>query len=162
MIKGNKKKNNLDEMQEQKLLRIEHNGMWLAFWGLLIAIFVQDALYMGQENMSQALAGEWIIFMCLALYLCFACIRNGIWDRRLKPNRSTNSIVSLIASVACGVFFFFISYFRYKHLMGSIATGLIIFASVFVLCFVALEITTFLYKKRVAHLEAENDSSKNE
>ena len=29
------KKSNLDEMQEQELLKIEHNGCWLAFWGLL-------------------------------------------------------------------------------------------------------------------------------
>lgn len=28
-------KNNLDEMQEQKLLKIEHNGMWFAFWDYL-------------------------------------------------------------------------------------------------------------------------------
>ncbi len=31
------KKNNLDERQEQTLLRIEHNGCWLSFWGLMIA-----------------------------------------------------------------------------------------------------------------------------
>ena len=29
------KKSNLDEIQEQELLKIEHNGCWLAFWGLL-------------------------------------------------------------------------------------------------------------------------------
>ena len=32
------KKSNLDERQEQGLLKIEHNGCWLAFWGLLIAM----------------------------------------------------------------------------------------------------------------------------
>ena len=32
-----KKNSNLDERQEQTLLRIEHNGCWLAFWGLLAA-----------------------------------------------------------------------------------------------------------------------------
>ena len=31
-------KNNLDEMQEAKLLQIEHNGFWLAFWGLLATL----------------------------------------------------------------------------------------------------------------------------
>ena len=35
------KKNNLDEMQEQELLKIEHNGYWLAFWGLLTAIVAE-------------------------------------------------------------------------------------------------------------------------
>ena len=35
------KKNNLDEMQEQELLKIEHNGCCLAFWGLLVVMAVQ-------------------------------------------------------------------------------------------------------------------------
>ncbi|MDD7312724.1 MAG: hypothetical protein PUH78_09820 [Clostridia bacterium] len=30
-----KQKNNLDERQEQTLLRIERNGCWFAFWALL-------------------------------------------------------------------------------------------------------------------------------
>ena len=29
-----KTKSNLDELQELKLLKIEHNGCWLAFWGI--------------------------------------------------------------------------------------------------------------------------------
>ena len=37
----NQPKNNLDERQELKLLKIEHNGCWFAFWGLLIAIAIQ-------------------------------------------------------------------------------------------------------------------------
>lgn len=30
-----KNKSNLDERQELKLLKIEHNGCWFAFWGLV-------------------------------------------------------------------------------------------------------------------------------
>ena len=37
-----KRKSNLDEMQEQELLKIEHNGCWLAFWGLLIVMIIQS------------------------------------------------------------------------------------------------------------------------
>ncbi len=36
-----KRKNNLDERQEQRLLQIESSGFWLAFWGLLAAIVIQ-------------------------------------------------------------------------------------------------------------------------
>ena len=32
------KKNNLDERQEQIMLKIEHNGFWIAFWMLLAAM----------------------------------------------------------------------------------------------------------------------------
>ncbi len=35
-----KQKNNLDKMQEQKLLKIEDNGEWFASWGLLGAIII--------------------------------------------------------------------------------------------------------------------------
>ena len=39
-----KTKSNLDELQELKLLKIEHNGCWLAFWGLLAVILTQIIL----------------------------------------------------------------------------------------------------------------------
>ncbi len=35
-----KKKINLDDMQENKLLKMEQNGYWLGFWGLLAAILI--------------------------------------------------------------------------------------------------------------------------
>ena len=45
-----KTKSNLDELQELKLLKIEHNGCWLAFWGLLAVILTQIAI--GNETGS--------------------------------------------------------------------------------------------------------------
>ena len=54
MKKG--KKNRLDEMQEQKMLRIEHNCCWLAFFGLFAVILVQ-LLYYGMEE-AERFAGE--------------------------------------------------------------------------------------------------------
>lgn len=43
-----KTESQLDEMQEQKLLKIEHTSFWLAFWGLVAAILVQSALLSGK------------------------------------------------------------------------------------------------------------------
>ena len=40
-----KRTNNLDERQEQVLLRIEHNGCWLAFWGLLAALIAEQFIF---------------------------------------------------------------------------------------------------------------------
>ena len=94
-----KTKSNLDELQELKLLKIEHNGCWLAFWGLLAVILTQIAI--GNDS-KQDLSGEWIVFMCLALYLTVGCIRNGIWDRKLKPNFKNNIMASSIAAVVWG------------------------------------------------------------
>lgn len=146
-----KRKNNLDEMQEQKLLQIEHRGVWFAFWGLLTAILVQEVI--GGEDSLRNVIGEWVVFMCLAIYIGVACLKNGIWDRKLQPNPKTNIIISLIAALVCGIVFFASSYIKYQKLVGSIATGLFIFITTFVLTFAALTISVYIYKKRAAKLE---------
>lgn len=53
------KKNQLDEMQEQTLRKIESHGFWLMWWGLFAVIIFQ---LMMQADISQ-MAGEWIVFM---------------------------------------------------------------------------------------------------
>ena len=130
MTRMKKTKSNLDELQELKLLKIEHNGCWLAFWGLLAVILTQIAI--GNDS-KQDLSGEWIVFMCLALYLTVGCIRNGIWDRKLKPNFKNNIMASSIAAVVMGILWFIISYRNYHKLVGSIATGVIMFISIEIL-----------------------------
>lgn len=128
------KKSNLDEMQEQALLRIEHTGCWLAFWGLLAAMAIQGILGAGIRE----LAGEWIVFMGLCLYLLVSCLRCGIWDRTLKANRKTNLIVSLIAGAAVGVFDA-VLFLRYDMQWPDLALIAVIPAVItFVLCFAAL------------------------
>ena len=79
-----RKKSNLDEMQEEKLLKVEHNGCWLAFWGLLAVMIIQGIAFGNKD--FRTLAGEWIVFMALAVYLAVSCVRLGIWDRRLRMN----------------------------------------------------------------------------
>ena len=148
-------KNNLDEMQEAKLLQIEHNGCWLAFWGLLAAIVVELFVF-GVENMRYFL-GEWIVFMALCVYLGEACLRNGIWDRRLKADRKTNAIVSLIAGAAAGLVFAAISLVRYHSVPGAIATFALLFVFVGLCCFLALSLTAREYRKKLAQLESEGD-----
>lgn len=34
-------KNNLDEMQDQKLLKLEEYGFWVMFWALVLSIVIQ-------------------------------------------------------------------------------------------------------------------------
>ena len=93
------KKSNLDEMQEQKLLRIEHNGFWLAYASLLIAILVQAILGCGFYD----ILGELVILLVICAYMVCGCLKHGIWDRRLKPSPKTNLLISLAASVFSGV-----------------------------------------------------------
>ena len=145
------KKSNVDEMQEQTLLRIEHNGCWLAFWGLLAAMAVQGVMGAGIRE----LAGEWIVFMGLCLYLLVSCLRCGIWDRKLKANGKTNLLVSLIAGAAVGVFVA-VLLLRYGLEWPDLALiALIPAVCTFVLCFAALTVCMALYKKRREKLDQE-------
>ena len=149
-----KKKNKLDEMQEQKLLRIEHNGCWFAFWALIAAMLIQMAVFGVTE--FRTILGEWIVFMTLAWYLGIACLKNGIWDRRLEPNRKTNLVVSLIAAVAFSAVWAFISYIRWGDLYTAVLTFGMLAVIFFVLCFAGLTIAAKLYRKRFEKLEQQN------
>lgn len=72
------KKNVLDEMQEQTLRKIEGRGFWLMWGGLLAAWIVQTMF-----GAADKAAGEWVVFMIGCIYMCVACLRNGLWDRHL-------------------------------------------------------------------------------
>ena len=147
------KKNNLDEMQEQELLKIEHNGCWLAFWGLLIAMIVESFAY---GNMDfRTLAGEWIIFMVLSVYLAFACVRRGIWDRRLGMNTKTNLLISAAAGIVMGIFNAVMIFKNYHKPLGTFLAAVIVALITFVLCFVILSIMMKQTQKRKAAMEAE-------
>lgn len=144
-------KNNLDEMQENKLLHIEKNGCWFAFWALLASLVIQTAV--SRENLIERLAGEWIVFMCLALYIGVACIKNGIWDRKLKADPKTNLLTSLIAGVATGIITAVINYMEFQIVEAAIWCVIINFFFVSIICFVALTLCTMVYKKRLNKME---------
>ena len=144
------KKSNLDAMQEQALLKIEHNGCWLAFWGLLAAM----ALQMVMRVPGRQMLGEWIVFMALSLYIVIACLRKGIWDRHLKANWKTNLIVSLLAAVAAGIFVTLSNPYLSEPLDYVLVAGLT-GGFTFVLCFAALSVCTKLYRNRRNKLDKE-------
>ena len=147
------RKNNLDEMQEQELLKIEHNGCWLAFWLLLAAMIVQSVVFEGIQ--LRTLAGEWCVFMILSLYLAFACVRKGIWDRKIPMNTKSHFLLSLIAGAVVGVFNAVMIFKNYQKPVGTMAGAVITAIITFILCFVALTATMKLTQKRKAELEEE-------
>ena len=149
-------KNKLDEMQEQKMLKIERNGCWFAFWGLVVTLFIQVIIYGYEADSWRYMVGEWIVFMCLSLYISIDCLRNGIWDRRLSPTPIVNACTGLIAGIVVGILNFVLTYRRHHRLLGSVAAGIFLGVMTFVLCFAALTFGTSIYKKRVKHLEQED------
>ena len=155
-------KNLLDEMQEQRLLKIEHNGVWFCFWALLVTIIVQELL--GVPFVQYA--AEMIIFVILAAYLLIGCLKAGIWDRRWRPTLKTNLIISTISAIVFSSVETVIKYIRYETCRENLLPTLAIFAimavSLFSLCFIVLCLTSLLYKRRRNWLEdtCENDEPK--
>ena len=144
-------KNNLDEMQEQRLLKLESRGFWLLWWGLLSAMLVQLLVY-GAEA-SQHLLGEWAVFMLGSVYMAAACIKQGLWDRKLRPNFKTNLLLSLLAGVVTGGFMGVYSYRSFGAAEAAWWTVALVGGCTFVLCLLALSLSASAYKKRRQQLD---------
>ena len=138
-------------MQEQALLKIEHYGFWLAFWGLLTIMAIQALLGVAFSS----LLGEWIIFMVLCVYALVSCLRHGLWDRNLKPNLKTNLLVSILPGLAVGAFDILLFRANETEPLDYLLIGAIPALITFVLCFVALTVCSALYKKRRRKLDQE-------
>ena len=144
-------KNNLDEMQEQKLLKLESRGFWLIWWGLLAAMAVQLLVY-GVEA-RRHLLGEWAVFMLASVYMVAACTRQGLWDRKLRPNFKTNLLLSLLAAVVTGGFMGVYSYRSFGAAEAAWWTVALVSGCTFLLCLLALSLSASAYKRRRQQLD---------
>ena len=141
------------EEPENDLLKIEHVGCWLAYWGLLASIFVQ--LYF-MDNSFDQVAGEWILFMVLALYLTIACMRKGIWSRNYRPEPGVSLIFSAAGAAAVAAFSFLTIYRRSGgSVKVSSSAALMGFIFTFILIFVTLSVSAAAYRKRQEQLDRE-------
>lgn len=147
------KKNDLDEMQEQKLLKIEHNVSTIAFWGLFAVAMVQLLFSFGDIRYA---AGELLLLLVLSVYTVPACLKAGIWSRNIPPTMKSNVIGSLLG----GIFVFLFLSIAIGLWSGDAALGLCfgaIFGVVtFVLCMAALWLSLKKYHKRTAELDGED------
>ena len=147
------KKNNLDERQEQIMLKIEHNGFWIAFWMLLAAMLGQQ-IFFGPD--IKVIGGECLILLVISLYVVIACLRNGIWDRRLNANMKTNIIASLIAGLVVGLVMIIALHRAFPDSpAGATAGGIISGVVTAVLCIIALTVAMCAYKKKNQTMEEE-------
>ena len=150
------KRNNLDEMQKQTLLKIESRGFWVLWVLLLAALTIESLLGFTLREM----AAEWFIFMGGCVYSVVCDLRAGIWDRRFKPNTKTNAVVS----VAGGAVILVWGLIKFAEFGMGVAVLLAVFLGVctWVLCFALLQLTMKAYKKRHAELEnPEEDNDEN-
>lgn len=146
-------KNNLDEMQEQNLMKLEHSTLWLAYWLLIAVILVQLIMTGSMESVK----GEVAVLLIICLYLSIGCLRLGIWDRRMKANWKTNLLVSPIPGVVVGIVSVVTSIRNYGYY--GFGTSALIFAIpfffTFALTFALLSLSTAIYHKRKEKLEKE-------
>ena len=154
------RKSNLDEMQELQLLKAESRGFWIGFIGLAVAMAIQAFLY-DAESMGDMMSGEFIVVLCMGLYLIGSCLRNGIWDRHLKATPAVNIGLSLLAAAVTALFNAILSYRNYHDAF----TALIVFAVYFLMLSVVLSVTltvcSALYRRKRRKLEEEDSDEKN-
>lgn len=151
-----KKSNNLDERQEKKLLQIEGGCFWGLYWMLAASMMIQ--MVMGCTK--KELAGEFVCFMIISAILTIACLREGIWDRHLKADLSTNLKVSGIAAAVVAVFqatlWFSDSYEHYG--IGQLIVVIVLPAVLtFTATLILLSLCMVLYRKRVQKMEMQED-----
>lgn len=138
------KKNQLDEMQEQTMRKIESHGFWLLWYSLLAAWIVQTVF-----GAADKAAGEWVVFMIGCIYMVVACLRNGLWEHHLSDTPPANAVYSLVAAVAVTL----IIGFSRGYWVGAVFTG--VFAGI--LCFALLQLCAALVHKRREHLDDPKD-----
>ena len=141
------KRENLDEMQKQTLLKIESCGFW-ALWVLLLAALIIESLL---GFTLREMAAECFIFMLGCAYSLISDLRAGIWDRHLKANTKTNAAVAVVGGVAIFVW----GLIKFAEFGVGVAVLLAVFmaACIWVLCFATLQLSMKAYKKRHAELE---------
>ncbi len=145
-------KNNLDEMQEQTLLKIEHNMAWLAFYGLLAVILGQLAI-LGAQGV-QHLLGELLVFFCLCGYLLADCIRKGIWDRKLKPGDKKGNLKLCLRF--CALFSAVLAVVAYRasgNWISALVIAVITIAVSMLVCWGILALVTQIFNRQVEKLE---------
>lgn len=151
------KRDNLDEMQKQTLLKIESCGFCLLWVLLLAALIIESLLGFTPREM----AAEWFIFMLGCAYAVISDLRAGIWDRHLKANTKTNAVVSVVGGAAIFVW----GLIKFVEFGVGVAVLLAVFmaACTWVLCFATLQLSMKAYKKRHAELEnPKEDDDENE
>ena len=137
MLYTQRKKDNVDERQELKLLKIEYYACWFAFLGLVIAVLVQCIF----ENAN---------FKKHCRRIHYFNESSSLYYNKLSKRRhvlKTNLLASMTASLVAGMLWFIISYRNYPKLTGSIAVFIFMFILTNAICLLLLTLLSQFYKK---------------
>lgn len=150
-MKYKNQKNTLDEMQDNKLLKIEEFGFWLVFWILVAAILLQILI----GSTLKELVGEIVALLAASVYIAYSSLKNGLWTRKYTPTLKTNVIASAIVSSIFGVINAIRAFAILKKPIEFSTTIQIVVMCVgmYILCFALLEVFCLIYKKRRRKLD---------
>lgn len=148
----------LDEMQQKTLLEIEHKTLHIALTGLLVVILMQQIFWKDGQNTL----GEAAVLLISSGYLLLSYIKNGIWDRTKPFSAKTNRTISLLVSLATGIFLGVTNQLRYHDPLSSVLTFVISFLSMLVLLSVFFAVIGKLYLRRVKQLDEQADKEEEE
>lgn len=95
MMKFDRRKNRLDECQEQKLLHIEKLCFWLLYFMLAVEMLAKIIIFRSKT----AVAGEAVCFFSISIVMIALCLHNGIWDRHMDATPKSYAGAALIAGV---------------------------------------------------------------
>ena len=147
--------NNLDEMQDQKLLKMEEYGFWIMFWVLAIAIVVQ--LIIGST--LKEVVGEIAVLLIGSIYIAATSLKNGLWTRTSIPSMKGNAITSIVPAVLLAAIHIIKMIRSESFNTSNVLVTVAIMVAVYVACFAILEAFRAMYKKRRAELDDIDETS---
>lgn len=146
---------NLDEQQEQKLLRIESCGFWMAYWGIMIVLFI-NMIFVDNPI---AIYSLWALFMLISIIVGVCCINEGICDRRLDMSKKTTALLSLTgALIFAGIGIIFLLQRRDLTYKTFIGLALLVL-TLFLFLYVGLRVIARMVVKQQNKLNAEPDDT---
>ena len=141
--------NTLDEMQDQKMLKMEEYGYWILFWGLALAIVIQ--LLLG--GTIRQVAGELVVLLLGSIFVLSNSLKNGLWTRNTVPTRKGNVVASIIPTVIICALNVIRLIQKKEDGTDDILLVAGITAGAYVICFVILEVLRTVYLKRRSRLD---------
>ncbi len=153
-----KMKKVVDEREEMEMMKIEHYMYWFTFWALLVGIFGQ--LIFMKASFTQV-AGEWTVFMLMAVGLLIGELKGGHFDYSSRPGWKSYLLYAVIAAAAGTLLVLANSFMRgwYEEAdMGQLlAVSLITGINIFILTFICLAAAGAFVKHRRKKLESAYD-----
>ena len=142
----------MDEMQKEKMLKINSGGMKLCALGLLAVILIQ--WFMNRD--FSCVMGELAVYGLLAMYIVVSYMYEGLWGDRVRPSWRGNLLISMIVPLAIGAVLM-LKKAASSEFSLSLPAILLRMAIGFIVCFVALTVLLFIYQKRRQALDDEKE-----